>query len=180
MIEEKQETKVEKKEEVKVVETPKTEQKKTEAKRVEIKKLGKEVAVANGASLQISTKHSGSICKMIMGKSPERAIEMLKLVLLEKMAVPMRGMEIPHRRRGLMPANAGGGGRFPKNAAKEFINLLGQLKANCDVNGVENPVITLAFSNLGSRPFKREGRRAKRTHVHLEARDKTKLNKKKK
>ena len=87
----------------------------------------------------------------------------------------MRMAEIPHRKRSLMPESAGGGGRFPKNASKEFINLLGQLKANCDVNGVENPVITLAVSNIGARPFRREGRRAKRTHVHLEARDKTKL-----
>jgi hypothetical protein len=43
------------------------------------------------------------------------------------------------------------------------------------VNEIENPVITIAMPNIASRPFRREGKRAKRTHVHLEARDKTKL-----
>ena len=148
---------------------------KKEIKKAEVKRIVKEVAVVNGFSLQISTKHSASICKMIKGKSPEEAIKLMEKILIKKIAVPMRGMEIPHRKRGLMPTNAGGGGRFPRNAAREFINLLKQLKANCDVNGIDNPIITLAISNLGSRPFKREGRRAKRTHVYLEARDKTKL-----
>jgi ribosomal protein L22 len=164
------------KKEAEVVSEDKKEQK-TETKKVEVKKekTTREIAVANGFSLSVSTKHCVAICKMIMKKSPERAIEMLELVLKEKMAVPMRMAEIPHRRRGLMPECAGGGGRFPRNAAKEMIGLLKQLKANCEVGGVENPVITLAVSNLASRPFRREGRRAKRTHVHLEARDKTKL-----
>ncbi len=170
-------------EEVKVVEAPKTEEVKTEAKKAEVKQVPKsvkDVAVANGFSMKISTKHSISIGKMIRGKSPERAIEMLEKVLLHKMAVPMRGMEIPHRKRGLIPHSTGGSGRFPANASKEFINLLQQLKANCVVNGIDNPVITISMSNLASRPFKREGKRAKRTHVHLEARDKTKLLQKKK
>jgi len=158
--------------EAKIEEPAKVEKKITEKKAV---KTGKDKAIVNGFSLKISTKNSTAICKMIMRKSPERAIEMLGLVLDKKMAVPMIMDEIPHRKRGLMPAGFGGGGRFPENASVEFINLLGQLKANCEVNGIENPVITLAVSNLASRPFKKEGRRAKRTHVYLEAKDRTKL-----
>ncbi len=146
-------------------------------KKVEIKP--KEIAIANLFSAQISTKHSVAICRMIKGKSIEKAISMLELVLLKKLAVPMIGDEIPHKRRALVPHVAGGGARFPMNASKEFINLLKQLKANCEVNSVENPVITIAMSNLASRPFRREGKRSKRTHVHLEARDKTKLGVKK-
>jgi ribosomal protein L22 len=158
--------------EVKTEDVKKTE---TVAPKVKTVVKGKEMAVVNGFSLAVSTKNSVAICKMIMKKSPERAIEMLELVLDHKMAVPMIMDEIPHRKRGLMPAGFGGGGRFPKNASVEFINLLKQLKANCEVNGIENPIITLAVSNLASRPFKKEGKRAKRTHVHMEAKDRTKL-----
>lgn len=151
-----------------------------EKKKIVTKIIPKEVAVVNGYSLKISTKDSIAICKMIMRKSPAVAIGMLEMVLDKKMAVPMTMSEVPHRKRSLIPGNVGGGGRFPRNASIEFINLLEQLNANCNVNGVENPVITLAVSNLASRPMRRERRRAKRTNVHIEARDKTKLKKEKK
>lgn len=165
-----------KKTEAKVVETPATENK-IEAKKAEVRteKIIREVAVANLFSAQISTKHSIAICRMIKNKSPEKAVEMLEKVLLKKLAVPMIQSEIPHKRRGLIPHSNGGGARFPMNATREFINLVKQLQANCNNLGVENPVITIAMANLGSRPFKREGKRAKRAHVHLEARDRTKL-----
>lgn len=178
--------KTEKVEEAKIVETekveaPKTEEKKeeikTEAKKpqVKVQTVKKELAVANAYAIPVSTKNSVAICRFIRTKTVDRAIEMMNLVIKKKMAVPMVSDEIPHRRRSLMPEKFGGAGRFPKNAAVEFINLLGQLKANCEVNGVENPVITLAVANLASRPFRREGRRAKRTHVHLEAKNMTNL-----
>jgi len=175
------------KKETKPVETPKTdvvvenkvetktEEKKEEAKKIEVKKVAKEVAIVNAYSVSISTKHSSAICKMIMKRPIDGSIDMLNLVLQEKLAVPMTALEIPHRKRSLMPKGFGGGGRFPRNAAREFILLLKQLKANCETNGVENPVVTIAMANLASRPFRKEGRRAKSTHIHLEARDKTKL-----
>jgi ribosomal protein L22 len=170
-------------EEVKVAEAPKVdekvaaapEEKKVEAKRIEVKKAAKDIAIVNAYSVSISTKHSSAICKMIMTRPIDGSIEMLNLVLQEKLAVPMAALEIPHRKRSLMPKGFGGGGRFPRNAAREFILLLKQLKANCETNGVENPVVTIAMANIASRPFKKEGRRAKSTHIHLEARDKTKL-----
>jgi ribosomal protein L22 len=139
----------------------------------------KEVAVANLISAQISTKHSIAICRMIRRKSIERALEMLELVMQKKLAVPMIGAEIPHRRRALIPHTSGGSGRFPMNATKEFIGLVKQLKANCEVNGIENPMITIAMSNLASRPYRREGRKGKRTHVHLEAKEYSKVGGKK-
>ena len=48
------------------------------------------------------------------------------------------------------------------------------------VNGIEDPVIVIARADKAARPFRRGGRKAKRTHVYLEARQKTKLDKKKK
>lgn len=157
-------------------EAPKTETVKTAQK---VEKIKKEVAVANLTSAAISTKHSIAICRMISRKSIERSLKMLELVLLKKLAVPMIGAEIPHRKRSLIPHTSGGSGRFPMNATKEFIGLVKQLKANCEVNGIENPVITIAMANLASRPFRREGKKGKRTHVHLEAREYDKMGGKK-
>ena len=172
------------KQEKKEVKTDKIEEQKTttEAPKKDAKKekVVKDVAVVNGYSLRISTKHSMWIGKMIMRKPIDRAIEMLELVLKKKMAVPMTSLEVPHRKRSLMPGRVGGGGKFPTNASKEIIHLLKQLKANCEVNGVENPVITLFVANIASLPYRRDRTRGKRTHIHIEARDKTKLMVKKK
>lgn len=148
------------------------ETKKEEKKKVEIK--AKEFAVVNGFSQRISTKYSFKICKMIKGKTLDNAIAELELVVLKKKAVPMHNLEVPHR-KGPMA-----GGRFPVTAAKAFIDLLKQLKANAIVNQVENPVITVAMANQASRPYRRAGQQGKRTHVFLEVRDKTKLMVKKK
>ena len=171
-----QEKQVKKVEKEKLVEQPKTEEK-VEAKPVEDKKeiaeerkkeekkiVKKELAVVRGENLPISTKHAMYLCTFIKGKKIDQAIEMLKKVLLKKMAVPMKG-EVPHKRNML-------GARYPINAAEVFINLLTSLKANSQVNGLENPVITGGIANLASRPFRRFGsRRFKRTHVYLEARE---------
>ncbi len=151
------------------VEEIKTSEKSEDKKQEKQEKFAKELAFVRGESLRISKKYSMSICKMIKHKSPDRAIEMLEEVLKHKRAVPMNNMEIPHRKGNIMA------GRYPKNASKEFIALLKQLNANASVNGVENPVIVIAKADKASRPHRREGRRAKRTHVYMEARDKTKL-----
>ena len=177
MVEEKKTKKTE--EVVKTAEEVKVETPKVETK-VKVAKASREVAIVNGFSLGISTKHSSHIGKMIYTKPIDRAIEMLELVLKKKMAVPMTALEIPHKKRSLLPGLVGGAGRFPANASKEIIHLLKQLKANCESGNVENPVITLFVANIASRPFRKDRTRAKRTHIHIEARDKTKLIKKKK
>lgn len=134
----------------------------------------KEVAIAFGKSLPISSKHCFAICKMIKNKSPEKAIDLLELVVKKKKAVRMYNREVPHRKGNIMS------GRYPVNACKELIGVIKQLKANASVNGVENAIIVLAKADKASRPYRREGRKAKRTHVYFEARDKNKLKKGKK
>ncbi len=132
----------------------------------------KEKAVVNGNDLRISLKHCIAICKMIKGKSPEKAVEILEMVVKKKKPVPMPNREVAHQKgKGVA------GGAFPEKASLEIIALVKQLNANAIISGVENQVITLAKANKASRPYKREGRRAKRTHVHLEVKDKTKLKK---
>jgi ribosomal protein L22 len=157
------------KEKTEVIEVKKNEEKKTEEKKKEEKKIiKKDCAVVRGVSLPISQKFSSSVCKMIRKKEIGRAIKMLEEVLKFKRAVPMNNMEIPHRKgKGMMS------GRYPLSVCTEFIHILKQLKANAIVNNIEEPVIIfLAKADRASCPFRREGRRAKRTNVYLEARTK--------
>ncbi len=76
----------------------------------------------------------------------------------------MKG-EIPHRKgKGMMS------GRFPRKAAQNFIKLLKSLSANATYNGLEEPVISEAITNIGARPYGKFGWvRKKRTHVKLKA-----------
>lgn len=144
------------------------EQVKTEKKQKEIPK--KDVAVANGFSLKISPKQSKYIMRIIRGKSPDVAVVRLEDVISEKRPVPMAGLEVGHKKgKGLA------GAKFPKNACKAIIEIIKQAKANSIVAGIENPVITIAMSDRASAPYRKAGRKAKRTHIHIEIRDKTKL-----
>jgi len=144
----------------------KKETKKVEKKAKEVPK--KELAIANGYSLKISPKQSVYVCKIIRGKSPEAAIERLQAVIDEKRPVPMAAYEIGHRKgKGLA------GGRFPKNACKAIMEIVKQAGANAIVAGIENPVITIAKSDRASAPYRRAGRKAKRTHMHIEVRTKS-------
>jgi len=154
----------------------KTEEKSKETKKKEpVKVVVRDKAIANAFSLQISPKFTKAICKMIRRKDPNRAIAMLELVIQKKLPVKMTGLEVAHQKgKGIS------GARFPVNAAKAIIGVVEQLKANAVVNGIEEPIISIAMSNQASAPFKRGGRKAKRTNLHLEAVERTKLPKLKK
>lgn len=132
--------------------------------------IKKEVAIARGNSLPISPKYSKYICKLISRKSPEKAMELLNLVILKKLAVRMPSLELPHQKgKGVA------GARYPITAAKEILDVVKQLNANCVVNNLDNPIIRITMSNKASAPRKRGGRKAKRTNIYLEAVEKTKL-----
>ena len=133
-----------------------------------IEKIVKDKAIVNGVSLSISPKNSYAICKFIRGKTIDKAIEFLELVVLKKKAVPMNNYEVPHRKGNIMA------GRYPINTSQEFIKLLKQLKANASVNNIEDPIITIAMANRASRPFRRGGRRAKKANVYIEVKSKIK------
>ena len=121
----------------------------------------------------LSTKTNAAICRFIMNKEIDQAMDDLGEVILKKKAVPMKG-EIPHRKGKIMA------GRFPKNASEHFIDLLKTLSANSNVNGLENPVIVEAIANIGERPFGQFGRiRRKRTHIKIIAKSKEVKEKKK-
>ncbi|MBU3923929.1 MAG: hypothetical protein KJ592_03365 [Nanoarchaeota archaeon] len=131
-----------------------------------VKKIEKkEIAIANGFSLRISPKQCVYVCKIIRGKSPEAAVARLQAVIDEKRPVPMAGLEVGHRKgQGLA------GGRFPKNACKGVMDIVKQAGANAVVNGIDNPVISIAKSDRASAPFRNGGRKGKRCHIHIEVR----------
>lgn len=155
-------------EDIKTSEEIKIKNKVKETKEIvkKIENVKRDVAIANGFSLKISPKQSIYICRSIRGKSPEVAIMRLKEVISGKRAIPMAGLEVGHRKgKGLA------GGRFPKNACRAIIEIVKQAGANGVVAGIENPVITIVKSDQASAPYRREGRKAKRTHIHIEIRN---------
>lgn len=151
------------------------ETKKEKKKKVPQKKIIKELAIVNAQSVPVSTKYAIAICKFILKKTPEKAIEDLEDVIAEKRAVPMKG-EYAHKKS--VKGYASGSGKYPKIAAGHFIKLVKSLIGNSNVNGIEEPVIVEAVANQASRPRARFGRwQRKRTHVKLVAKDKTETTK---
>lgn len=158
MVEDKKMDTKEKKE--KVVETK---------EKVEKRKVHKK-AVANGFGLKISPKQCKYVCRVIVGKSPDAAIERLQAVIDEKRPIPMASLEVGHKKgKGLA------GGKFPKNACKAIMEIVKQARANAIVLEIENPVIAIAKSNRAAAPYKKGGRKAKRAHISIEIRDKVKM-----
>jgi large subunit ribosomal protein L22 len=144
----------------------KKEEKKTEIKKqVERPKREMHEAVVYGRELPISTRHAISICRFIKKNSIEQATAKLEQVVSKKQAVPFRG-EIPHR-KGMAS------GRYPVNAAKQFIKLLKNLAANASVNGLDLSRIAIhAKADVASRTrYSKKYRRFKRTNVTLIAKE---------
>ncbi|MEK6855220.1 MAG: hypothetical protein AABX73_03280 [Nanoarchaeota archaeon] len=129
------------------------------------RKAKKKEAIARGASLPISKKHSIYLCRFIKNKDINSAIKKLEGVSKFKEAVPFKG-EIPHR-KGMMS------GRYPINASIQFISLLKGLRGNSITNGLdlEKTRIYFASATWASRPARSGGRHAKRTNVILKAKE---------
>jgi ribosomal protein L22 len=101
---------------------------------------------------------------MIRYKNIDTAIKMVENVTIKKQVVEMRNREVGHKHgKGIM------GGRYPINAAKEFLRLLKNLKATAIYNelDIEKVVLVFCMTNKASRPYKRGGTRMKRSHVTL-------------
>ena len=156
----------------------KTEEKKEVKKeKVEkVQKVKKEEAIAIGSNLPASKKHCMYICSFIKNKPVNQAIAEMQEVILFKRVIPMKG-EIPHRSApGIMS------GRYPINAAKQFVYLLKALKGNIIANGLDldKSRISFASATWDSRPGRKGGTRFKRAHVLLKAKEFNNQNKEKK
>jgi len=145
-----------------------------EEKKTKEEKLKKEYVTANGRNLAMSTKEAVDICRMIRGKDIDTSLKLLEEVLQFKRAVKMNRREVPHRHgKGMMA------GRYPIAAVKEFIRLAKQLKSNALHQELEiEKYVLFCKADKASRPYRRDGRRFKRTHVLLKL-EKLKENKNK-
>ncbi len=125
----------------------------------------KEEAIARGRSIPVSKRQCMYISQFIKNKSIDKAITDLEEVIKFKRAVPFKG-EIPHRKGKLMMS-----GRYPIKASKYFIKILKGLRGNALINGMdlEKTKIISGSANWASRPMRKEGRKAKRTHVLIKA-----------
>ncbi len=128
--------------------------------------IKKEEAVAMGAGLPISKKHSMYICSFIKNKTIDLSIRELGKVSKLKQAIPFKG-EVPHRKGNLER------GRYPVKASKYFINLLKGLKGNAITNGldIDSTKIYIASASWAKRPMRSGGRQGKRTNIILKAKE---------
>src|SRR3989338_7007913 len=94
-------------------------------------------AIANGASLKISTKQSIEICRLLRNKTTEKAKKLLERVIEKKQAVPYirHNHEIPHRKGNMMA------GRYPIKASKEILRLIKNAEANAINKGMASNLI---------------------------------------
>ena len=134
---------------------------KKEANQTE-KKPTRDVAYARGKDLTLSTKQAIAICNFMKGKRIDYMIKYLEDVMKLKKAVPMKG-EIPHRHNL-------GEGRYPVKAAKVFITLLKNLKANATSANMDvSKIILHGKADKASQPRKpgKYHRKFKRTHLEI-------------
>lgn len=89
---------------------------------------------AIGHELHISPRHARELCRVLKNMKIDRAKQYLENVAALKQAVPFkRYNESMGHRRGPMAA-----GRYPQKAAKEFIKILENARANAEYKGL-NP-----------------------------------------
>ena len=138
---------------------PKTEEK-VEIKKTETKKVKKNETSINIENLKVSTKVAISICKFMLNKKIEKEIKEIEEVTKMRRAIPMKG-EYAHRKGKMMS------GKYPVNAAKEFLILLKSLQRNATHHEIDNPIITEAIANKGSTVYASSGRTRKRTHIRI-------------
>lgn len=147
----------------------KTEEKKEPVKK-EIVKTKRTEAMVVGKNLIISKKHAMYLSRFVKFKTIDAAIADLERVIIFKKVVPMKG-EIPHRKGpGMMS------GRYPINASKVFIQLLKGLKGNSIMNGMalDKTKIVYGSATWDARPMRSGGRKGKRVHIVLKAKEEMK------
>ncbi|MBW6461556.1 MAG: 50S ribosomal protein L22 [DPANN group archaeon] len=133
------------------------------------------VAHSGATNLRVSTKNSVEISRFIKGLGVDNAMDYLAAVVTKKKAVPYKRFirDQAHRKGGMGP------GRYPVNAAIEFLKLLKNAKNNAEVKGldVKYLVVDNAQANIGNSRFYRGarsfGRRyAKSTNVSITVKEK--------
>lgn len=112
----------------------------------------------NARDLAISPKMSMEICRRIRNRDLKYAQNLMEDVI--KMKRPLR---VTRFNRDLGHKKGNGPGRYPINAAKEFLNLLKSVKKNAENKGLnaDNLIISFAKADKGGGRY-RYGRKGKR------------------
>ena len=139
-----------------------------------ITKEGIKKAKAFGVNLPISTKKSVELANFLRFRDLIQAKRLLENVMLKNVAVPMRRY---NKDTGHKPGI--GPGRYPRNAAKEFLFLLKSAESNAKQKGmdVNQLYIYQLIANQGAKQFRsgrQRGRVNKSTHLFVELKGKKK------
>ena len=136
-------------------------------------------AFARALNLTISTKSSIEISNFIRYKNTSFAKSYLEEVVALKKAIPFKRF---NRDMGHKPGMAAG--RFPKNAAAEFLKLIKSVESNAQMKGLDltNLKISQIIANKAAVPLTggRNRHGSKRTHLKIEVKEGKKISKSKK
>jgi len=121
------------------------------------------MARAYGRDLPISTKQSIEICKLIKGKSVEKAKKILENV--EKKAVPFTrfNRDVGHK-PGIGP------GRYPIKTAKNILKVLKNAETNASQKGLSDLVIIHSCCHKAARSWhygRKRRQKNKRSHIEI-------------
>jgi len=142
--------------------------------------MTKEIAIAFGRGLPISTKQSVEICNFIRYKTVEESKKLLEGVIKGKIAVPFKryNKNVGHRKGKIAS------GRFPMKASEYILKLVKNAEANAKNLGLGAPlIISEAMANIGVRnwhPGRIRRIKTKRTHIKLAVKESKKKKESKK
>jgi len=145
--------------------------------------LKSEKQIAKGMALNkpISTKYATELCREINGKNVSKAETFLNNIVAKKEFLPLRkyNIQVAHR-KGAAKSNVKSG-RYPRNTALVFLDLLQDVKANADYKGLDADKLFVlhSFASMGFRRFSHQpkghiggkSRRKKSTHVEIIVRE---------
>src|SRR3989344_5267 len=126
---------------------------------------GKTMTRVVGKNLKISAKKSYEVANFIRGKNVNVALNDLKLVVEEKLAVPYRRYtwNVSHK-RGI------GQGKYPRNVSIAVAKLIDSLKANAKEKGMDEKKLTIihAAVHKGAQIQHNGRNRGVRKNAHFE------------
>lgn len=144
-------------------------------------KIEQNQAVVNGKSIKISTKTSVSMCKFIKNRPLKQAESLIKDVISQKIALPIKRYtkNISHKKGNVAT------GSYPVNLSNAFLGLLNSVKKNAEIKGLNTDSLFITFAKADKAEaryrFGRKGRtKMKATHVSIIVTEKEQTKKEKK
>lgn len=122
-------------------------------------------AAALGRALPVSPKHCQEICRAIRGLPLDKAKRLLDDVINMRKAIPFKQHyhNLGHRKGAVGP------GRYPILACKEILAIVRSAESNAQFKGltIGDLYLAHAIAQQGFHIRRREGHRAKRTHIEI-------------